>query len=384
MGPLAGIRIVEMAGIGPTPMTAMLLADMGATVIRVDRLVESDLGIRKLPKFDLTNRNRRSVAIDLKKAEGIALVLDLVAQADGLIEGFRPGTMERLGLGPQTCAARNPRLVFGRMTGWGQTGPLASRAGHDINYISLTGALSQIGRAEGPPALPLNLVGDFGGGSLYLAFGMLCALLEARTSGRGQTVDAAMVDGAASLMTYFYGAHAAGQHNRPRGHNVLDGGAPYYDTYLCAGGGYLSVGPVEKRFRHEFYGLIGLDTGTLPDAADPANWPRLKGLIAERLLTRTRDEWVALLQDSDACCAPVLSLEEAPQHPHNRARGTFIEIDGVVQPAPAPRFSRSQPSPPTPPEAPGHSSEAILRDWGVADEAIQRLLTAKVVGSRNA
>lgn len=383
MGPLTGIRIVEMAGVGPTPMAAMLFADLGATVVRVDRLVAVELGIRKPPRFDLTNRGRRSVAIDLKKPEGIALVLDLVAQADGLIEGFRPGTMERLGLGPEVCTARNPKLVYGRMTGWGQTGPLAPRAGHDINYISLSGALSLIGRADGPPTPPLNLVGDFGGGGIYLAFGMLCALLEARGSGRGQTVDAAMVDGAASLMTYFYGARAAGLHNRPRGHNVLDAGAPYYEVYRCADGLYLSVGPIETRFREEFYERVGMDSKQLPDAADPEHWPRLKTLIAERLQTRTRDEWVALLQDSDACCAPVLSLEEAPHHPHNRARGTFIEIDGVVQPAPAPRFSRTPPGPPTAPEAPGHSSEVALREWGVADEEIRRLIAAKVVGIRD-
>ncbi|MGQ0503543.1 MAG: CaiB/BaiF CoA transferase family protein [Panacagrimonas sp.] len=380
-GPLAGIRIVEMAGIGPTPMTAMLLADLGATVVRIDRLEPAaDLGIQKPAHLDLTNRGRQSIAVDLKKPEGIALVLDLVAKADGLIEGFRPGTMERLGLGPEVCLARNPKLVYGRMTGWGQTGPLASRAGHDINYIALTGALDLVGRADGPPTPPLNLVGDFGGGSMYLAVGMLSAMLEARTSGQGQVVDAAMVEGAASLMTFFYGLAAAGLHNQPRGHNLLDSGAPQYDTYRCADGRYLAVGAIELKFRAEFYKRVGIDPKTLPDATNKDNWPKLKQIIAERLLTRTRDEWTALLQDSDACCAPVLSLEEAPQHPHNRARGSFVEIGGVVQPGPAPRFSRTQPGLPTVPEAPGQSTDQALREWGLAAAEIERLHQASVIG----
>ena len=380
MGPLAGIRIVEFAGIGPGPMCAMLLADMGATVIRLDRASAADLGLDKPQKYNLLMRSRRSVAIDLKRPEAVALALDLVAGADAIIEGFRPGTMERMGLGPEPCLARNPKLVYGRMTGWGQDGPYAPAAGHDLNYIALTGVLHAIGRNGGPPVPPLNLVGDFGGGALYLAFGMVCALLEARASGEGQVVDAAMVDGAASLATMFFGLHAASLHSDERGANILDSGAPYYDVYACADGRYISIAPIEAKFRAEFYRRIGLDPATLPNDADRANWPAVKQAIAARIATRTRDEWDALLAATDACYAPVLSLAEAPRHPHNVARGTFVEIDGVVQPGPAPRFSRTVPATPTAPEPAGASTEAVLAEWGIAAERIARLATDGTIG----
>ncbi len=349
MGPLAGVRILEFAGIGPGPMAAMLLADMGATVLKLDHVeAAGDLGIASPERFKVTHRGRRSAAIDLKHPEGVALALDLADRADALIEGFRPGTMERLGLGPDVCLARNPRLVYGRMTGWGQDGPLARTAGHDLNYIALTGALHAIGRAGQPPTPPLNLIGDYGGGALYLAFGVVCALLEARGSGRGQVVDAAMVDGAASLMAGFFGMTAAGIWNDRRGGNILDSGAPYYEVYECADGRWLSVAPIERRFRAEFFRLVGLGAEA-PSGDDPADWPVLKRLIAARIATRDCDAWCAIFEGTDACVAPVLSMAEAPGHPHNRARGTFLEIDGVVQPAPAPRFSRTVPETPAAP-----------------------------------
>jgi alpha-methylacyl-CoA racemase len=380
MGPLAGFRILEFAGIGPGPLCAMLLADMGATVLRLDRPAETRLGIERPENFNLLNRGRVSTLIDLKAKEGIALALDLVVRADALIEGFRPGTMERLGLGPEPCIARNGRLVYGRMTGWGQDGPLAPAAGHDLNYIALTGALHAIGRAGQPPTPPLNLIGDYGGGALYLAFGVVCALLEAQKSGQGQVVDAAMIDGAASLMAPFYGLHAAGLHTDRRGENFLDSGAPYYDVYPCADGRYLSVAPIEIKFRDEFYRRIGLDASSLPPAADRASWPAIKKAIAARLATKTADEWCALLEGTDACVAPVLSMAEAPAHPHHIARQTFVDIGGVVQPAPAPRFSRTRPTVPTPPRPAGEGGLAALAEWGIAQERIAQLRANNVVG----
>lgn len=380
MGPLKGFRVLEFAGIGPGPMCAMLLADMGATVLRLDRPTSPGLGIERPENFNLLNRGRVSAIVDLKAPEGVALALDLAAAADATIEGFRPGTMERLGLGPEPCLARNPRLVYGRMTGWGQEGPLAMAAGHDLNYIALTGALHAIGRAGQPPTPPLNLVGDYGGGALYLAFGMVCALLEAQKSGQGQIVDAAMIDGAASLMAPFYGLHAAGLHSDRRGENFLDSGAPYYDVYLCADGRYLSVAPIEAKFRAEFYQRIGLDAASLPSAADRANWPALKETIAARLATRTVDEWCALLEGTDACVAPVLSMSEAPKHPHHQARGTFIEIGGVVQPAPAPRFSRTRPATPTAPRPTGEGGIDALADWGISRDRLAGLQSQGLVG----
>jgi alpha-methylacyl-CoA racemase len=380
MGPLTGFRVIEFAGIGPAPMAAMLLADLGATVLRLDRTGPSDLGVKLPERLQLLHRSRPSLGVDLKRPEGVALALDLVAEADALIEGFRPGTMERLGLGPEPCLKRNPRLVYGRMTGWGQEGPLAAGAGHDLNYIALIGALHSIGRAGQKPTPPLNLVGDFGGGALYLAFGVVCALLERQRSGQGQVVDAAMIDGAASLMTSFFGLAAAGVVNDRRGENVLDSGAPFYEVYECADGRYVAVAPIEAKFRSELYRLIGLDEAALPDVAERANWPKIKQAIAERIKSRTREEWCAVLEGSDACFAPVLSLAEAPRHPHNRARGTFIEIDGVVQPAPAPRFSRTPSAKPRPPPAPGSASDADLAPWGLAPARLAALRETGVIG----
>jgi alpha-methylacyl-CoA racemase len=360
-------------------MCAMLLADMGATVLRLDRPTQTGLGIERPENFNLLNRGRASVLVDLKSKEGIALALDLVAQADAIIEGFRPGTMERLGLGPKECLARNGRLVYGRMTGWGQDGPLASAAGHDLNYIALTGALHAIGRAGQPPTPPLNLIGDYGGGALYLAFGVVCALLEAQKSGQGQVVDAAMIDGAASLMAPFYGLHAAGLHTDTRGENFLDSGAPYYDVYPCADGRYLSVAPIEIKFRDEFYRRIGLDASSLPPATDRANWPAIKQAIAARLATKTAGEWCALLEGTDACVAPVLSMAEAPAHPHHVARQTFVAIGGVIQPAPAPRFSRTTPDLPAPPRPAGDGGLAALTEWGIPQERVTQLHASNVV-----
>jgi alpha-methylacyl-CoA racemase len=373
MGPLAGYRIVEMAGIGPAPMCAMLLADLGATVLRIDRQQPSGLGLPGATRFNILNRSRHAIAVDVKKPEGVELVLHLASRADALIEGFRPGVMERLGLGPEPCLARNPKLVYGRMTGWGQDGPLAEAAGHDLNYIALAGVLHSIGRAGQPPTPPLNLVGDFGGGALYLAFGIACGLLEAQRSGKGQVVDAAMVDGAASLMTLFFALHAAGAFTTNRGENVLDSGAFFYDVYECADGRHVSVAPIEDKFLEELLRRMEIDPAELPAKLDRRRWPEAKAKLAARFKTRTREEWCRLLEGSDACFAPVLSLTEAPSHPHNLARRTFVEVDGIVQPAPAPRFSRTPAAAPTPPEAPGERGIAALANWGLGGDEIRRL-----------
>jgi alpha-methylacyl-CoA racemase len=349
MGPLAGLKVVEMAGIGPGPMCAMLLADLGATVLRIDRTTPSDLGIQRDHRFNLLLRSRKAIPLDLKKPDAVALTLRLIAQADAVVEGFRPGVMERLGLGSDVCLARNPRLVFGRMTGWGQDGPLAKAAGHDINYIALTGALHAIGRAGGPPAVPLNLIGDFGGGALYLAFGIMCGVYEARQSGQGQVVDAAMIDGIASLMTSIHGMLAEGRWASERGTNVTDSGAPFYDVYICGDGQYVSLGPIEAKFYAELLQRLEIDPATMPAQLDRARWPESRARIATVLLTRSRDEWCARLEGTDVCFAPVLSMQEAPQHPHHVARGTYVTVDGVVQPGPAPRFSRTVPAPLTAP-----------------------------------
>jgi alpha-methylacyl-CoA racemase len=377
MGPLAGFRIVEFAGIGPGPMAAMLFADLGARVIRVDRLSVSDLGIDMPTQFELLNRSRPSVAVNLKHPDGIALALDLVERADALIEGFRPGTMERLGLGPDVLLARNARLVYGRMTGWGQSGPLAQAAGHDLNYLALIGALHAIGRAESKPTPPLNLVADFGGGALYLAFGMACAMLEAQRSGRGQVVDAAMIDGAASLMTMFYGLHAAGLHKLERGSNLLDSGSAIYDTYECADGRFIAIAAIELKFRKVLFERIGL-----PYTTDDG--PELRNRLESLFKTRSRDEWCRLLEGTDACFAPVLSIAEASHHPHNVARGSFVELNGVVQPAPAPRFSRTPAARPTPPEEVGADTRAVLGGWGIAHDKIEALLASGVLGELKA
>jgi alpha-methylacyl-CoA racemase len=374
MGPLAGLRIVEFAGIGPGPMAAMLFADLGASVIRLDRIEPSGLGIDKPTRFDLTMRSRPSVAVHLKHPEGHALTLDLLANADALIEGFRPGTMERLGLGPDIVLQRNPRLVYGRITGWGQTGPLASAAGHDLNYIALTGALAAIGRAGAKPTPPLNLVGDYGGGALYLAFGMACAMIEVQRSGRGQVVDAAMVEGAASLMTAMYGLHGAGMHSRERGMNLLDSGSAIYDVYECADGKHVAVAALELKFRKVLFGRLGLPFTDNEGAPTRAT---LEGLFK----TRTRDEWCSLLEGTDACFAPVLTMAEAPTHPHNAARRSFVEVDGVVQPAPAPRFSRTPAGDPSSPQAPGAGTRNALKEWGIADQRIEALLACGAIGT---
>ena len=371
MGPLSGLKIIEFAGIGPGPMCAMLLADMGAQVLRIDRAEPVDLGSKRPPRFDLLRRNRQVVRLDLKRPEAVALALDLVAKADGLVEGFRPGVMERLGLGPDVCLARNKRLVLGRMTGWGQDGPMANAAGHDLNYIALTGVLDAIGRKDGPPAPPLNLVGDFGGGALYLAMGMLAAMLECKSSGHGQVVDAAMVDGASSLMTAAYGMHAAGLSDGGRGGNMLDSGAYYYDVYECADGKYVSIACIEGKFHAELLARLGIDPQSLPAQSDRANWHVARGIFTGIFKGKTREAWVALLEGTDTCFAPVLSVEEAPRHPHNVARGTFIELDGVVQPGPAPRFSRTALGIPLPPDAPGSDdAPAVLASWGLGPSDI--------------
>jgi alpha-methylacyl-CoA racemase len=372
MGPLAGIRIVEFVGIGPGPMAAMLFADLGADVIRVDRVTPSGLGIAMPKRFGLLGRSRPSIAVDLKNAEGIALAADLIAKADGLIEGFRPGTMERLGLGPDMALKRNPRLVYGRMTGWGQTGPLADAAGHDLNYLALAGALHAIGRKGQKPTPPLNLAADFGGGALYLAFGMACALLEAQRSGKGQVVDAAMAEGAASLMTMFYGLYAAGLHSLERGTNLLDSGSAIYDTYECADGRYISIAAIELKFRAELFELLGL-----PYTTDDG--PELRAKLEEIFKTRSRDEWCELLEGSDACFAPVLTMAEAPHHPHNVARQSFVEIEGVMQPAPTPRFSRTPAERPTSPRELGQDARGALADWGIAPERVAALCASGVV-----
>jgi alpha-methylacyl-CoA racemase len=373
MGPLTGFRIVEFAGIGPAPMAAMLFADLGAAVIRLDRLAPSDLGIAVPTRFSLLGRSRPSVAVDMKHAEGVALALELIGKADALIEGFRPGTMERLGLGPDAALARNPRLVYGRMTGWGQSGPLAQAAGHDLNYLALTGALAAIGRKGEKPTPPLNLAADFGGGALYLAFGVACAMLEAQRSGKGQVVDAAMTEGAASLMTIFYGLYAAGLHKLERGTNLLDSGSAIYETYECADGRFISVAAIELKFRKELFALVGL-----PYTEDDGLQTRAR--LEAVFKRRTRDEWCELLEGSDACFAPVLTIEEAPRHPHNAARGTFVEVDGVIQPGPAPRFGRTPAALPTPPQRPGEGTRSALAAWGIDRDKIEALFARGVVG----
>jgi alpha-methylacyl-CoA racemase len=381
-GPLAGIRVVEMVGLGPCPFAAMMLADMGAEVIRIDRKPAPGapnpfpmLGT----KFDVMARSRRSLALDLKHPQAKELVLKLVEQADVLLEGFRPGVMERLGLGPDACRERNRRLVYGRVTGWGQDGPLAQAAGHDLNYIALSGMLQAMGRADGPPAPPLNLVGDFGGGAMMLAFGVVCAVLEARGSGQGQVVDAAMTDGSALLGAMIYGLRAHGSWSDARAANLLDGGAPFYDTYACADGRFVSIGAIEPQFYARLLALAGAADPAFEARMDEARWPELKARFSALFATRSRDEWCALLEGTDACFAPVLDMDEAPRHPHNAARGAFVDIAGVTQPAPAPRFSRTAPSVSAAPAAPGEHTEAVLADWGWTRDAIAALKAAQVI-----
>jgi len=364
MGPLAGVKIIEIAGIGPGPFCAMMLADMGADVIRVDRAGHVRGGDPAAPPADVMNRGRRSIGVDLKSPGGVDTVLRLVESADGIIEGFRPGVAERLGIGPDHCFARNPKLAYGRMTGWGQDGPYAHTAGHDINYISLAGALEPMGRKGEAPVPPLNLVGDFGGGGMMLAFGMVCAILEARTSGEGQVVDAAMVDGAAALMTFFHGFRAMGIWNDERGTNLLDTGAHFYDVYETSDGKYVSIGSIEPQFYAELRDKLGLDDPEWDAQMSRSEWAGLKDKLGAIFLTRTRDEWCELLEGSDVCFAPVLTMAEAPDHPHNKARGTFTEVAGVVQPRPAPRFSRTDSSIQRPPAHAGQHSDEILAEVG--------------------
>ena len=373
MGPLHNLRIIELASIGPGPMCAMLLADLGADVVRIDRTEPSGLGVAMEARFNVNGRNRRSVALDLKSPAGRDAVLRLVEGADLLIEGFRPGVAERLGLGPADCHARNPALVYGRMTGFGQTGPLANAAGHDLNYIALTGALHAIGPAGGKPVPPLNLVGDYGGGALYLALGLLAALHERKTSGLGQVVDAAMVDGAASLASIFYGLSASGAWSQPRGENLLDGGAPFYATYETADARYVALGALEPKFFAELAQRIGLDERFVKRQHDRKLWPEMREAIARIMKTRTRDDWCTLLEGTDACFAPVLSLTEAPLHPHAASRNAFITLDGVVQPAPAPRFGRSAPDTPRPAPLVGQHTDEVLTVAGFTRSEIDAL-----------
>ena len=366
MGPLAGTRVIEFAGIGPAPFCCMLLADMGAEVVRIDRIGAGAASELFDPAKNILNRGRRAIALDLKSAEGIDTALQLVARADILVEGFRPGVMERLGLGPAPCLERNQKLVYGRMTGWGQHGPLAHSAGHDINYLALSGALHAIGRRDSGPVPPLNLIADFGGGAMLLAVGVLAAVIEARQSGKGQVVDAAMTDGSALLMAMTYSLKAMGQWSNERQSNLLDGAAHFYDTYQCADGKWLAVGPIEPQFYALLLEGCGITDERFRSQSNPADWPALKGELKKVFATRTRDAWCEAFDGSDACVTPVLDLDEAPVHAHNAERGTFVERDGLVQPAPAPRFSRTAASLGGAPfEDNARDTEAVLAEWGV-------------------
>ena len=374
MGPLNGLRIIELAGIGPGPFCGMMLSDMGAEVIRVDRLT----GASSRPK-DVLARNRRSIAVDLKNPEGVEVVLRLCQSAAGLFEGFRPGVTERLGLGPDVCMGRNPKLVYGRMTGWGQEGPMAQAAGHDINYIGLSGALHAIGRPGEKPVPPLNLVGDFGGGGMLLAFGMVCGLLEAERSGKGQVIDAAMVDGAAALMAMFFTFRATGGFTDKRGTNLLDGGAHFYDTYETSDAKHICIGSIEPQFYALLLEKAGLDREKFKPQMDAKQWPALKAELTHVFKTKTQAQWCQIMEGSDVCFAPVLSIFEAPDHPHNKARNSFVSIDGVVQPAPAPRFSRTKPEISHGARRPGEDSAAVLKDCGFSAQEIKSLQASGIV-----
>lgn len=383
MGPLHGVRIVEFAGIGPAPFAAMVLADLGADVLIIDRKIPNqnirDASFFNLGRHALLNRGKRAIALDLKQPAGVVAALRLIASADALIEGFRPGVMERNGLGPDVCLSRNPRLVYGRMTGWGQSGPLASAAGHDVNYLALSGALSLGAPPGGQPWAPPAALGDMGGGGLVLALGIVSAILDARTSAQGQVVDAAITDGSALLNTIFHAFKAAGVWKGPGHVHVLDSSAPFYATYRCADGKWIAIGAIEPQFYALLVEKCGLSDVALDDQWDVAQWPVLKARTAALVASRPRDEWCRLLEGSDACFAPVLDLDEAPAHPHNLARGTFIEVDGVTQPAPAPRFSRSVAEIRGPPPAPGIPDDAILEKWGFASDEIGALRSAGVL-----
>ncbi len=365
MGPLAGVKVVEFAGIGPAPMASMMLADMGATVLRIDRTSAVDLGVPLPEKYEFTKRSRAAIALDLKKPEAVEMALRLIDGADALIEGFRPGVMERLGLGPEVCLKRNPKLVFGRVTGWGQEGPLAHAAGHDLNYIALTGALHAIGRKGQKPTPPLNLVGDYGGGSLYLITGLLAGIISARATGKGQVVDAAMVDGALSLMTPIYAGKAGGRMPKERGENQLDSGAYFYEVYECSDGQFISIASIEARFHAELLQRLGIDPASLPDQWQRDQWENVKERLTALFKTNTRDHWCSVLEGTDVCFAPVLSMAEAHTHPHNQARKAFIEVGGMTQPAPAPRFQGTPLAHPTPPGS--VRARDTLKAWGFSD-----------------
>lgn len=379
-GPLAGIRIIELAGLGPAPFGAMLLADLGAEVIRVDR-TGGGHGIGVKAQFDVLSRNRKQLRLDLKHPEGKKALLRMLSQADGMIEGFRPGVIERLGFGPDVLWEHNPRLVIGRMTGWGQDGPLAQRSGHDINYIALAGALFSIGEKNGPPTPPLNLVGDFGGGGLLLAFGMVCALLESRSSGLGQVVDTAMVDGAALLTAGIHGMLAQGMFQEKRGETILNGGAPFYAVYECADGEHVTIGSLEPQFFDELLQRLEIEPEAFGNRNDPRQWPAQRGMLEAVFRTRSRDEWTDALQDTDICFAPVLRMTEAPSHPHNRERGNFIDVGGMVQPAPAPRFSRSSAGECAPPASPGAHTDEVMADYGFSPDEIESLHAAGAIAN---
>ena len=382
-GPLSGYRIIEIAGIGPGPFAAMLLADMGAEVIRVERAQAVRGPAPETPHYDVMLRGRRNIAIDLKHPDGVATLLDLVAGADALIEGFRPGVMERLGIGPDVCLERNPKLVFGRMTGWGQEGMYAQAAGHDINYIALAGALAHFGRAGEAPVPPLNMVGDFGGGGLFLAYGVVCALLEAQRSGAGQVVDTAMVDGAAVLMSMFWSFKSIGMFDEnARGTNLLDTGAHFYDVFECADGTYVSLGSIEPQFYAELMRLTGLEgDAEFAQQMNKEMWPKLKDRLQQVFLGKTRAQWCELMEGTDVCFAPVLTMSEAALHPHNVERGTFIEVAGVRQPAPAPRFSRTVPQVISAPAHAGQHTREVLADWGIPADRIDELVSSKAVAA---
>lgn len=378
MGPLKGMKVVMVGGIGPGPFCAQMLADMGADIIRIDKKGEPRIAfIQK--KFDVLHRNIRSVTIDFKKKEGIEAALKLIDKAEAIIEGFRPGVMEKLGLGPDICLKRNPKLIFGRMTGWGQEGPLAQAAGHDINYIALTGALHAIGKAGEKPVVPLNIVGDFGGGSLFLAFGIMCGVYEARQSGKGQVVDAAVVDGTSALMGAFYGLKAAGIWSDNRGTNILDGGAQFYDTYETSDGKYISLGSLEPQFYKLLLKLAEIDDPVFKNQLDIFKWPEMKEKMAVIFKSKTRDEWCEIMEGTDACFAPVLSFDEAINHPHNVEREVFIDVDGVMQPAPAPRFSRTKPEVRWGAPDPGDHNDSAFSDWGFSADELNMLNKEDVI-----
>jgi alpha-methylacyl-CoA racemase len=376
MGPLEGVKIIEVGGIGPGPFCGMMLSDMGADVVRIERKGHSAL---TEPKYDVMMRNRKSIGIDLRKPEGVETVLTVVEKVDALQEGYRPGVMEKLGLGPDVCLERNPRLVYGRMTGWGQQGPLARVAGHDINYIALSGALHTFGRQGEKPVAPLNMVGDFGGGGMLLAFGIVCGLFEAQKSGKGQVIDAAMIDGSAALMAMIYGLRASGYWTDERGVNLLDSGAHFYDTYETADGKFISVGSIEPQFYDLLLRHCGIDDEAFKDQMDQKKWPEFKETIAAVFKTKTRDEWNEIMGDTDICFAPVLSLDEAPQHPQSQARGTFVDLEGVVQPAPAPRYSRTEPVIQNPPPRPGEDTQRVLKEFGFSPQKIEGLKKAEAI-----